>query len=135
MNVKRVQTVFINSKNRTEGTIQDFIVNLPDNTIRSDEGTQLRLTVLHWCLNKSFYNVREGFKFILHQNISKVSNVYTIRPGIYNVCTFAEYIKSVILGKSRWTFDYDATMNKYRIKAPQYLYDRDDIGVEEDCSL
>jgi hypothetical protein len=135
MNVKRVQTSFINTKNRTEGLTHDCIVHLPDNTIRSDEGTQLRLTVLHWCLNKSFYNVRENYKFILHQNISGVSNTYTIRPGIYNVCTFAEYIKSVILGKTGWTFDYGATMNKYRIKAPQYLYDRDDIGVEEDCSL
>jgi hypothetical protein len=61
MNVKRVQTIFINTKNRTKGSTQDCIVYLPDNTIRSDEGVQLRLTVLHSCLNKSFYNVRENY--------------------------------------------------------------------------
>ena len=51
------------------------------------------------------------------------------------MCTFAEYIKSVILGKLRWTFDDDASMNKYRIKAPAFLYDNDINGVQEDVSF
>ena len=132
LSVKKVQTIFINTKNRTEGSVEDCIVHLPDNMIRADEAMQLRLTILHWCLNKSFYNVREGFKFILHNATSGTQNNYTIRPGNYDVCSFAKYFKSVILGKDRWTFEYDHPTNKYRIKAPQYLYDRDDIGVEED---
>lgn len=143
MNVKRVETLFINSKNRSQGEINDFILNLNDGILKTElKDVQIRLSVVHLCINRSYYTVEEGTRFVLSNVTLGTSNEYEIRAGYYDVNTFAAYLINEIL--NGWSISWDPSRNTYAITPPLddntymftfinsgHLFGFDDISTNE----
>jgi hypothetical protein len=115
-NVKNIQTIFINSANRASGSIHDLVIQLPDGLVKEDNKTQIRLSVSHWCLNRSYYTVDEGNIFSINNLNTGASSTITIAQGYYNVETFMTYLKN-ILGQ-RWQISWSESTNKYCFMSP-----------------
>jgi hypothetical protein len=116
MNVKRTQTIFINSANRLSGDINDFNVHLHDQLVKAvDNKTQIRISVIHLCMNRSYYTVRNNTNFMINNLTTGQSTEFGIRTGYYNVNTFSAYLLTLLIN---WKIDYDASRNIYTFTPP-----------------
>jgi hypothetical protein len=120
MNVKRVQTLFISSANRTQGSINDFKVNLNNSLVKADDNTEnIRMSVIHLSINRSWYTVRyqiNDYFEIWNESLGSKAS-YNIPEGYYTVYSLLDCLQNM-LGPS-WSFTYRETDNRYSIIAPQ----------------
>jgi hypothetical protein len=134
MNVKRVQTIFINSANRVSGDINDFQINLPQSFIRSDDNTQIRLSVVHLSFNKNCLGFSGGSIVVTADDNSNLTVFGTQRQftlsipaGYYTVYTFQSLvvtwlnsIETSVAPSSTltWIMNYISSTNKYSFTPP-----------------
>ena len=120
MNECKCSTVFINSKNRLSGEMNDFIINFEDNTIVADKDTSIRVNVVGVVMNRSWYSTEEfTFTVLSDGNRSK----HLISAGNYDVYSFMGKLQEVLTG---WTITYNIQENKYHFIAPttsQLIFD------------
>ena len=96
MNVKRTQTLFINSAQRTSGEINDFNVHLLDQVIKAeDANTQIRVSCIHLSINRSYYTV-EGLKLQINNITTGQTRTWPIANGYYDVNTFIVQVLSLL---------------------------------------
>jgi hypothetical protein len=116
MSARRIQTVFINSANRLNGSIYDFQVSLNDGVVKAqDLNTELRISVIHLCINRSYYTVEAETTWTLLNVTQNTNVIYTIPPGYYDVFSFKVYLLSILVN---WTIIYLKSTNTYVFTPP-----------------
>ena len=122
MNTCKCQSVFINSKNRISGSINDFVINLEDEAVCSDKNTSLRLNVVGVTMSRSWYSTKQfTFKVVT----GSTESIYTILEGNYNVYTFLDKLKALL---KDWVIIYDQIENKFHFNSPspsKFVFDND----------
>jgi len=117
MNVTREQSLFINSENRLNGSINDFQVFLNDQIVQAENiNTQIKLSVIHLSINRSYYTVENNIAFQLICISNQINNViFTIPSGYYDVFTFRTYLLTILIN---WTITYSKSTNTYTFISP-----------------
>jgi len=117
INLKKVQTLFINSDNVIdEQNINDFYVYLNDSLIKADDdNTDIRVSVIHLCINRSYYTIESNITFILNNVTQNIITNFTIASGYYTVYTFRLYLLTILVS---WIITYNESTNTYTFTPP-----------------
>ena len=110
----KYSSVFINSAFRSSGTINNFVINFADGTIKADKGTVIKCNVMDLCLNSSWWSTQKPVTFNVYQNGLIYTNGY-LPEGNYDVYTFLDAFSLYLPG---WTVAYMALTNTYQFVTP-----------------
>ena len=56
----KYSSVFINSANGSSGSINDFVINFADGTIKADKNTVIKVNVMDICMNRSWWSTKNS---------------------------------------------------------------------------
>ena len=110
----KYSSVFINSAYRSSGTINNFVINFADGTIKADKGTVIKVNVMDLCLNRSWWSTQKSVTFTVYQNGVIFTNGY-LPEGNYDVYSFLDAFSLYLPG---WTVEYMALTNTYQFVTP-----------------
>jgi hypothetical protein len=107
--------IFINSKNRLNGTPWDFNINFNNELIKAPKGHYIQFEVEQVVVNRSWYSIQEGLNtFQLTSSAGGISTI-TIPVGYYNAADLRAQLQSIF---PTWTFTYDKKLNKFTFATP-----------------
>jgi hypothetical protein len=111
--LKATKYLYLTSKNRSQGTIDDWIVYLPNNLFAgTTQNTKyLKITLQNFLINYEWYNIRSNYNnvFAVYDTNSLVT--YSISQGSYSVYQFRDYLNVLLVGK--YSVSYDLISNTY----------------------
>jgi hypothetical protein len=64
----KYSSVFINSKYRASGDMNDFVINFGSDTIRADPNTVIRVDIMEACINRSWWSTQEPVTFKVYHD-------------------------------------------------------------------
>ena len=114
----KYSSVFINSANRSSGSINDFVINFADGTIKADKNTVIKVNVMDICMNRSWWSTQKPIIFSVYRN-GLAYSVGEIPIGNWDINTFLEQIQLNLQG---WSISYLAVMNVYQFVTPNDAY-------------
>jgi hypothetical protein len=111
--LKATKYLYLTSKNRSQGTIDDWSVYLPNNLFAgTTQNTKyLKITLQNFLINYEWYTVRDNFNnaFTVYDGSSLVN--YKILPASYSVYNLRDYLNILLVGK--YTITYNLVNNTY----------------------
>ena len=110
----KYSSVFINSANRSSGTINNFTINFADGSIKADRGTVIKVNVMDLCLNRSWWSTQQPVTFTIYKN-GLIYQYGYVAQGNYDVYTFLAAIQPSLPG---WTVTYMPLTNTYQFVTP-----------------
>lgn len=116
MSDERTQLIFINSAERIYGTPYDFNIVFPDELIRADHKTRIKLIVIDACINRSYYTVDTSNDTFSIHSTSGTTTPYIIPIGYYDVYTFKSQLLSLL--PSGWSINFNTSTNTYQFQPP-----------------
>ena len=116
MSDSRSCILFLNSKNRTKGSINDFYMTLNDGAIRATKDFQIKMSVIDFSINRSYYTVEDNIIFNLNNLTTLETTPFIIESGYYDVYTFRQYLLATIL--IGWKIFYNIGTNTYTMTPP-----------------
>lgn len=110
MNIQK-KIVYINSKHRISGNIDEYQISFNDLQIPKEENINVFMSVIDVVLTNSFYNIRSG-----NNKFQVDSTNIEIEPGNYNINQLVSAIKTVVdQTHSHLTFTYNSITSKLKI--------------------
>ena len=120
--------VYINSKHRVSGTIEEFVISFNDlQIVRDSQDRNVYMSIIDVVLTNSFYNIRSS------NNKFKVdSTTITIPEGNYNINQLVSEVKTQVdLTHSHLTFTYNSITSKLKIHHNSGQTNVIDFNVED----
>ena len=105
--------VYINSKHRRDGSIDDFTISFNDlQVVKDSTNHKVYMSVIDVVLTNSFYNIRS-----INNKLKIGSTTITITEGNYNINQLVSAISSAVsaAGVSNFTFTYNSITSKLTI--------------------
>ena len=59
----KYSSFFINSKNRSSGSINNFVIIFADGAIKADKGTIINVNIMDICMNRSWWSTQNSVTF------------------------------------------------------------------------
>jgi hypothetical protein len=110
--LKATKFLYITSKNRSQGTIEDYSIYLPNNLFAgTTQNTKyLKLTLQNLLINYEWYTVTSKNNSFSIFNGSSLVN-YLISPASYSVYQLRDYLNVLLIGK--YSITYNLISNTY----------------------
>lgn len=106
--------IFINSKNRLQGTPYDFTINFNNDLIKAPKDCFIQLNVEQVSLNRSWYSIQEGLNTFDITNSNGGYIRITLPPGYYNAADLRVQLQTQLTG---FIISYDKKLNKFSFTA------------------